>query len=207
MDHRHQRHVAVGGHRHRAQQVRGENGGQVNGGRSVRPADDADRRRFLGRETEQVEGAERGDENAQLGRRAEQQGDRSAQQRPEVGQRAHPHENHRRQQLGLDAHAVDQLQQRHGLTGFRMIAAGGTEHGRRQIGEHRAKADGDQQQRLVVFLHRQIDQQPGDPEHEQILPGQAAKAALGDQFRQGIHVNRRGSGWVCRRRPRYRVRR
>ena len=40
------------------------NGGQVNGGRSVRPADDADRRRFLGCETEQVESAERGDKNA-----------------------------------------------------------------------------------------------------------------------------------------------
>jgi hypothetical protein len=53
-----------------------------------------------GREAEQVEGAEGGDEDAELRGRAEQERERPRQQRPEVGERADAEEDQRRQQLG-----------------------------------------------------------------------------------------------------------
>ena len=48
-------------------------------------------------------------EHSELRRAAQHKGDRPAQQRPEVGQRADPEEDDRRQKFGLDAGIVHEL--------------------------------------------------------------------------------------------------
>ena len=92
LDERHQRHVAVGRHGHRSQDLGRHLHGQVDARRAVGPADDGDARRFLDGEADH-HGPEEGDEDAQLRRRAEEEGDRVRQEGREVRQGSDAHED------------------------------------------------------------------------------------------------------------------
>ena len=97
LNHRHERHVTIRGDGHCAEQVRCEFGSEVNGGRAVRAADDADGGRLIQLEIKNVIGAQRGEENADLSGCPKQESDRAAEQRAKVGQGSNAHENNRRE--------------------------------------------------------------------------------------------------------------
>ena len=102
LDDRHQRHVAVRGNRDGAQQVRGQLGGDVDGGGAVRAADDADSAGLLVRKAQDLS-ADEGEEDAQLCGSAQQQAGRAGDQRLKVGHRADAEENQRRVDAQLNA--------------------------------------------------------------------------------------------------------
>ena len=92
---RNQRHVGICGDSDRSQQTRSQFGGDIDSGRTVRAADDADRTGFSGREAQQQRYDER-QEDAQLSGSAKQQTHRVGDQRTKVGHRADAHEDERR---------------------------------------------------------------------------------------------------------------
>ena len=152
LDHRrlddgHQRHVGVGRHRDRAQQVAGEAAGHVDGGRAVGRADDADGRGFLQAEAEQG-GGHHGEEDAELGGGAEEQQHGLAEQRAEVDHGADGDEDQQREDLGQDAGAEE-----HGERPDDLLAALDLveDRGVGDVDQDGAEADG-QQQRRFVFL-------------------------------------------------------
>ena len=101
LDDRHQRHVAVRGNRDGAQQVRGQLGGDVDGGGAVRAADDADSAGLLVRKAQDLS-ADEGEEDAQLCGSAQQQAGRACNQRLKVGHGTDAKENQRGIDTQLD---------------------------------------------------------------------------------------------------------
>ena len=152
--------------------------GHVEGGGSVGGADDAD---GAGQPEDQVViaggfGQHHGDqrqrhkergEDAELRRRPEEDHRGVLEQGRKIDHRAHGDEDENREQLVGDARVKQHAQE----SVFAQHAGGGlpahrVDHGR-QVGQNRAKADGQQQRRLIVLFDRQIDQHPGDDEHHQ----------------------------------------
>ena len=102
LDNRHQRHVAVRSDRNGAEQMRGQLGGDIDGGGAVRAADDADSAGFLIGEAQNLS-ADKGEEDTQLCGRAQQQAGRAGDQRLEIGHGADAEEDQRRVNAQLDA--------------------------------------------------------------------------------------------------------
>lgn len=75
----------------------GELGRQEDGRRAVRAADDGDGCRLLGGEQAGGDGADEGNEDPELGGRAEQEGLRIGDERPEVGHGPDAHEDQGRE--------------------------------------------------------------------------------------------------------------
>ena len=102
LDNGHQRHVAVCSDRDGAEQMRGQLGGDIDGGGAVRAADDADSTGFLIGEAQNLS-ADKGEEDAQLCGSAQQQAGRTCNQRLKVGHGTDAKENQRGIDTQLDA--------------------------------------------------------------------------------------------------------
>ena len=134
LDDRHQGHVAVGRHGDGAQQVGRQLGGDEDGRRAVSAADDADGAGLAGGEAQQLR-AQEGQEDAQLGRSAQQQALRVGDQRGKVGHRAHAHEDQGRVDAQLDA--LVQVVQQAAVGGLHGVAhlTGGRVHAHHHVGD------------------------------------------------------------------------
>ena len=97
LNHGDERHVAIGRHRNRTEEVRCQFVGEEDGGWAVGTTDDADRAAFLQAvfHADFLHGVsgKKDPEDSELRRRAQQHGARVRDERPEIGQRPHPHEN------------------------------------------------------------------------------------------------------------------
>ena len=114
-------------------------GCQVNRGRAVSTADDANGCRFLHIEAEHHSACQR-NEYADLGSCAEKHGLRVGQQRTEVGHRAYPHENKGRENFILDPKS-DGHHDAHFIF----------KPGIREVGHDAAERDWEQQQRFIFL--------------------------------------------------------
>ena len=211
LDHRDQSHVGIRRDGDCAQQMRGELVGQEDGRRAVRAADDADGSGLRAGEAE-ADGAEEGDEHAQLSRSAEQQALRICDQGAEVGHGADAHEDEGRVQTGLDAD-VEDIQQaciRQNVAVAVIVGAGGVKErapelgvvhgvGRVQLGVDRVQAgevadvrkqaaerDADEQQRLEAFDDAEVQQDAGDDDHDKVLPAAVCEEARKAGFRRQL---------------------
>ena len=156
-----QSHVGVGRHQNGPKVVGLQLVGDQNGGRTVRRADDGRSRGVL-----QLKPAERGQnqgqEDAELGGRAEEKQLGVGEQRPEVDHGADADEQQQRKNFGrLDAYIeqplYDAVFPKH--AGFRQIDQNGTEaHGQQQRGFH-------------LLFDGQEDEQAADDPHDRLLPG------------------------------------
>jgi len=182
--------------------------GEVDGGRPIGAADDADRSRLVGAETKNVERSEGGHGDPELGRCAEQEGQWAPEQRAEVGEGADAEEDHRRQELGLDACVIDKLQQRMATAGSRNPIRGCAHHGVRKVGQDGSEPDRNQQQWFITLADGKEDQDAADHKHHQVLPAEPGKARLCDEDGQRFHfrLSLRSSGSACRPRCRRRCR-
>ena len=105
LDNGHQGHVGIRRHGDGAQQGRGQQGGDEDGRGAVRAADDTHGGRLCAGEAQQT-AAHIGQEDAQLGRSAQQQALGVGDQGTKVGHGAHAHEN----KAGIDAQLDTQVQ-------------------------------------------------------------------------------------------------
>ena len=161
LDQGHQGHVGVGRHHNGAQVLRAQLGGHEDGGGAVRRADDGDGGGVLQLEAQQ-RGQGQGEENAELGRRAEDHQLGIGEQGLEVDHGADADEQHQREQLGaLNADAEQRLQH--------MLDAGAF-HRHRQVDQDGAEAHGQQQRRLHLLGDGQVNQHAADNPHHQVLP-------------------------------------
>ena len=203
LDDRHQRHVGIRGDGDRAQQTRRELGGDVDGGRAVRAADDADCAGLSGGKAQNQRHDER-QEDTQLRGSAEQQAHRVGDQRTEVGHRADAHEDERREDAQLNA-LIEVIQQAAVLldiliahqhiavvnrdTGLAVVRRVGDDlvdrlvHNarQRQVRQQHAEGNRHQQQRLKLLDNGQIEQHERDEDHHRALP-----VALDDVVNTGI---------------------
>lgn len=132
---------------------------QIDRGGTVSAADNPDRTGLLGCESEDVESPHGGDHDAELGRAAKHEGNRPAQQGPEVREGADAHKDHWRQEFRLDSGVVYELQKRCNSimppTGNPIMERG--HHPVGDVGHQCAEAYRQQEKRLVVFCNRQVD--------------------------------------------------
>ena len=163
LDQRHQGHVGIGRDRDGAEQFRREHAGEIKRGRTVRAADNGDGRGLLQAEIEpaqvgQQQGAQQGREYADLGRGAENHRSRIGEQRPEVGQRAHAHENQQGENRGRQSDLVKLPQ--NAVTGGDFDAG--------YVGQQSAEGDRQQQQGFELLADGQIQQQQADQHHRRL---------------------------------------
>ena len=152
--------------------------GHIQGGGAVRRADDADGRsqpqdqavvaRRLGQHDgdQHQRNQERG-EDAELGRRAEEDHAGILQQRREIDHGAYGDKDQHREQLVLDSGVEQHRQEALGTQHAGRGAARDLIDHRRQIGQNRAEADRQQQGGFIVLLDGQIDQYAGNDKHHQ----------------------------------------
>ena len=183
LDNRHQRHIGVSRYGDRAQQIRRQLGGHVDRRRAVRTADNPDGGGILQRKIENTgvlgesHGADQRPEDPELRRRPQQGRLGVGQQRAEIGHRPDPHEDQQREEPGFDPHTVQNPQQPVGPGNPRQ----------RNVGQKPPEPDGQQQQRFIPFLNRQVEQQERDKHHDDPPPG------LGER-RHGVAVGVFGVG-------------
>ncbi|OPZ79792.1 MAG: hypothetical protein BWY77_01289 [bacterium ADurb.Bin431] len=162
---RHQGHVGIGGHRVRRQQPLGELVGDIDGGRTVRSPDDADRGGLLEVITHE-NGDEKAGEDAELGGGSEKEHEGILQQRLKVDHRTNRDEDEDGKKLSANAKIIEHSQKA-------LMADRG---GKGDVGQQGAKADGKQQHRLVILGDGQIDENQGNPEHDKIAQMQVDNA-------------------------------
>ena len=211
LDQRDERHIGICRDGDRTQQLRGKLVGQEDGRRAVCAADDADGSSFLAGEAE-ADGAEEGDEHAQLRCSAEQQALRVRDQGAEVSHGADAHEDQGRVQTSLDAD-VEDIQQTgilHDMAvaveefavlikeispEFRVVqGVGRIQRGvnRVQTGEvadvreQAAERDADEQQRLEALDDAEVQQHAGNDDHDKVLPAAVCEEARKAGFRRQL---------------------
>ncbi len=172
LDERHEGHVAVGRHGNRSQDLRRQFHRQVDARRAVGPSDDGDAGRLFHREAHH-HGAEEGDEDAQLGRRPQEEGDGVGQQGREVRQGSDSHEDDDGVDfvLGPEEDVVEKAP-------FVHDARQG------QVDEDAAEGDGHQQEGLEALADGQVEQDEADDEHDEIARREAGESRLGEDARQ-----------------------
>lgn len=153
-------------------------------GGAAAPADDTQSGGFLRSEAHQ-HGAEQHRKDTQLGGRAEDGQAQVAEHGAEVGQRAHTHEDDGRQETGLDQHVVDEVHQsqlvgnlverhlpdvlHHPVHHHHTVLVGldDTHLAAGEVGDEHTEGDGHQQQRFVVLLDAQVEQDEGNGIHHE----------------------------------------
>ena len=171
----HQRHVAVRRHHDGPQIPAAQLVGHKDGGRAVRRADDGDGGGVRQRKKQPRQ--HQREENAQLGRRAEQHQPGLFQQRAKVDHRADADEQQKRKQLV----GHDRLKQYRQGTFDPALRDG---PGQRQIHQNRPEAHGQQQAGLHFFDDGKVDQHAADAPHHHHLPVQRPKG--GEQAAKGL---------------------
>lgn len=173
LDDGNQRHVGVGHHNDGAQIVGGEVVGHKDGGGTVRRADDGDGGRILDVKAQQG-GHTEGEEDAELGRRAEEHQLGVGEQRGEVDHGADAHKEQQREELVGDA-GVKQDAERPNLGDPFHHLGNRPRHGK--VDQNGAETDGQQQRRLHLLLDAQVDEQCADGPHDNLLPLQVQDVA------------------------------
>lgn len=156
-----QGHVAVGGHRHSPQDLGGQLHGEVDACGAVGTAYDGDGRRLLHVEAEKQR-AEQGDEDTQLGRRSQKEGDGVGQKGREVCQRAYTHE---------DDHGVDLMFCSEKDITQKASLVHDTRKG--QVDQQASKSDGNQQQGFKSLHDGQVEHDEGHQQHDHVPPRKA----------------------------------
>ena len=156
LDDWHETHVGVRRDRDRGEQLGGEQRRDVDAGRPVDGADDRDGRRLVQRKADDG-GEQQRREDPQLTRGAQHGEDRLRQQGTEVHHRADTDEDEQREQFGLDAELVQQVEHAARLVHRRV----------RQVAQQHAEADRQQQRRLVLLGDGQVDEDAADGEHHE----------------------------------------
>ena len=146
-------------------------------------------REVQARDEGQQEGADKGDEDAELGCCSEKQGLRVGDERSEISHGTDTHEDQDREDTGL---RVDTRVEQHldeSCVTRRRVDAGNV--GERDVGQEASEPDGDQKQRLKPFLDCEIQQQEANEDHHQVaeaetldLPGKTYDARRLPQLSQ-----------------------
>ena len=164
--------------------------GNIDGGGSIRPADDADRCGFAQREIHdaercQTKRTEQRGKNTELSGRSQQQRLWIGEQRTEVRHRSHAHEYDEWKGAGFDTHHIGQVQQ----------TIAGSDFHTRYVAQDATESDGHQQQRLELAHYGEIQQQQADQNHDELAKGQLIETGslpdLFDQFHE-VLVSRAG---------------
>ena len=170
LDHRHQGHVGVGGHHDGPLVLAGEVVGHVDAGGAVRRADDGHGGRVHQGEA-QGGSQHQGEEDAELGRRAEQEQPGIAEQGAEVDH-------------GSDADEEQQGKELAGHPGLKEGLDGPGVH-TGQVHQDGPEAHGEQEGRLHLPPDSQVDENAADEEHHPLLPGEAQDIA--EQIQEQLH--------------------
>ena len=110
-------------------------------------------------------GQQEGDEDAQLGGRAEEEALGIGDQRSEIRHRADPHEDERRVDAELDA-VIQVIQE----TARLPVLASVHDAAQRYVRQEHAEGDGHEQERLELLDDAQVEKHAGYRDHDQVRP-------------------------------------
>ena len=145
---------------------------EVDRGRAVRAADDADGAGLLCRKAKEHR-AEEGDEYTKLRRRTHEEARRTRNQRTEVRHRADAEEDERWEDFVFDTHA----DRGHDARLLKSVE--------RDVCEDTAECDRAEQQRLEVARKREIEQDEADNDHDHVAAGHSHESAAVHNGLQG----------------------